>query len=71
VTLLDDALRAVRDTSTAPPDAPTTQVAASVDLTGARITVDRRLAQHWSTKLWADTTWSGTRSAGISFSGSF
>jgi hypothetical protein len=72
MSLLDDALRAVTVLPLA--DAPATDkttVAASIDLTGVHATVDRPIAKFWSVHGWADASWSGNRSAGLSLKGSF
>ena len=75
--LLDDALAATARSSASavdPAPAPTTaanSLEAHADLTGAQVTYTRRIAPAWSTSLWADATWSGSRAAGISLKGTW
>lgn len=75
MSLLDDALKAATALGgTALPSTPPaagSSLAAGVDLTGAHITLDTRVAKNWSTHLWADAQWSGDHSAGFAIKGTF
>lgn len=74
--LLDAALAAAASShvDVAPAGTGRTSIDAAVTLTGAHVSLDRRFVTKradLSASLWADATWQGNRSAGISIKGTF